>query len=103
APGKKGKNKAAARKAAAKKAARVKARKAARRQRVREVRLGRQVLKGALTTEQARARLGMEPLAVPEPEVTTAETAPALDAKTISKAVKAAVKPLNQRLAAQDR
>jgi hypothetical protein len=97
-----------ARKAAAKKAARVKARKAARKQRVREVRLGRQVLKGKMPVSLAQHKLGIQvpgPIVLPDatkaPEPEAAP--PAVDAKTIAKAVKAAVKPLHAQIAAQDR
>jgi hypothetical protein len=97
-------------KAAARKAARAKARKAARRTRVREIRLGRQVIKGKITAEDAMAKLGRAApatraaAATPEPAPTPeAPAAPALDGKAITKAVKAAVKPLNKKIAGQDR
>jgi hypothetical protein len=62
------------------------------------------VLKGALTTEQARVKLGMDAPAAPEPEVTVPIQAPAgVDAKTIAKAVRAAVRPLHKEIAGQDR
>jgi hypothetical protein len=102
APGKKKKDKAAARKAA-----RAKARKAARRTRVREIRLGRQVIKGKISAEDAMARLGRTPpvtkAAVTAPEVPEAPAAPALDGKTIAKAVAKAVKPLHREIAGQDK
>jgi hypothetical protein len=97
-------------KAAARKAARVKARKAARRTRVREIRLGRQVIKGKISAEDAMARLGRTPpvtktaAAAPEtPPAPEAAPAPVLDGKAIAKAVAKAVKPLHAQIAGQDK
>ena len=68
-------------------------------------RLGRQVLKGAIGVDQARAKLGKAPVtkaAAPEPEVTQPVTSlPEPD--VIAKAVKAATAPLLKRQARQDK
>lgn len=86
----------------AKKAARAQARKAATMRR----KVERQVLKGALTVDAGRAKLGLEPFAIPEttPPILPVPADPQLTyAETVEAAVKAATTPLAKRLARQDK
>lgn len=86
------------------KAAKVKARKQRKAAAAKRLRMGRRVLKGALTVEQARAKLGLEPVAAKTATAPAAEpAAAALDPGALKAAMAEANAPLLERLAAQDK
>lgn len=83
----------------AKKAAKAQGRKAA----AMRDKVQRQILKGDLTVDEGRAKLGLKPFAVPEAQAPLAAAPPAGAPDPAADALKAATAPLLKRLAKQDK